>query len=958
MGLLDDDKKSLVGQAFDSFKGLLTNVGLQMYPSETYESGEAFARDMVDKGVEGLGVLGVPETVLKGKATTTKPNFYKSLDTAIYNLPSQVPRLSKELISAVYNPIDTAKDAYNATEGMMINAADVLNKAILPDSLLNQYEQVKDNALSDQSKANEKALETVGQSLLDPQVRREIGQNYGLELLAGFASVPKNFAKLGDKQTQFLERVVEDTAPFGNTIGTQMFGTRKSSTWNKEKFGSQIDAKTKAQRMFDEMGVNKESVAQVFAETNYFITPRGDLVHHINDIDMAFTPKVIKELSDMPKDVELDGMLGTYKAKDVFSHPELFRNYPELEDYDITLIAGLTRRDGSVSQVGRDADGKFVPTGLQGAINHRDKEIELYVDQSKGLTSDHKGILLHEIQHGVQNLDNLAVGGNSSVQNMVGLKQILEVEDKKINEQLKDPTLSDKQIERFNKRKENIAVGLEGLEIAATDPMTVSPKNAMVLRNVRENIYAALEGEWMARLTQQEKNTYEQIQRAIDSVGEDMTVNEFMIAEDLDLNPLSFADDGTSGGELLDNYPPEQVNGIIKKLYEGGLISSPDVEEFGRFVRGRNESRRLLSDSERGKGMIDGVYQDIDFRYGKDRIGDETLRQAINNRTIVPDYKIEGADVDEPLVSLFDYAGRGLASSMADTSATGGFTTEVAGKELAKKVARDGGQGFPYKFDGAGWSSAKGAITNITDSIENAGLLSKEAGYGDDPLFGAFQMKAAGIDFNVQETNSMVQSAIANLTNAELDKVDKLIKEKTYLKHYKDADGNKIKDSERVKLNPDWVGIRNLKKDTLAKLNGDQRKDIQRILDSNFKNKVGTKLEHQLANADPSQLRTEPLSLHNLILPDLSKGIKKSKHTTYSHEFAGKPLGRIEENVNLLDVIPVYDKEGVRITPESLAENPYQYKSVMGQKISGLLTEENIDFAIKQAKKRAKKNKK
>lgn len=100
------------------------------------------------------------------------------------------------------------------------------------------------------------------------------------------------------------------------------------------------------------------------------------------------------------------------------------------------------------------------------------------------------------------------------------------------------------------------------------------------------------------------------------------------------------------------------------------------------------------------------------------------------------------------------------------------------------------------------------------------------------------------------------------------------------------------------------------------------------------------------------------MSLHNLILPDLSKGVKKSKHSTYSHEFAGKPIGRIEENVNLLDVIPVYDKEGIRITPESLANKPSQYKSVMGQKISGLLTEENIDFAIKQAKKRAKKNKK
>ena len=142
---------------------------------------------------------------------------------------------------------------------------------------------------------------------------------------------------------------------------------------------------------------------------------------------------------------------------------------------------------------------------------------------------------------------------------------------------------------------------------------------------------------------------------------------------------------------------------------------------------------------------------------------------------------------------------------------------------------------------------------------------------------------------------------------------------------------------------------------TLSKLNGDQRKDIQRILDSNFKNKIGTKLEHQLANADPSQLRTEPLSLQNIIMPDLSKGITESGHSTYSHKIAGKGEGRIKENVSLLDVIPVYDKEGVRITPATLEAKPSQYKSIMGQKISGLLTEENIDFAIKEAKKRAKK---
>ncbi len=951
MGLLDDDKKSLVGQAFDSFKGLLTNVGLQMYPSETYESGEAFARDMVDKGVEGLGLLGVPETVLKGKPTTTEPNFYKSLDTAIYNLPSQVPRLSKELISAVYNPIDTAKDAYNATEGMMINAADVLNKAILPDSLLNQYEQVKDNALSDESKANEKALETVGQSLLDPQVRREIGQNYGLELLAGYASVPKNLAKLSNKQTQFLERVVEDTAPFGNTIGTQMFGTRKSSTWNKEKFGEQEDARAKAEQMFDEMGINKESVAQVFAETNYFITPRGDLVHHINDIDMAFTPKVIKELSDMPKDVEYNGMLGTYKAKDVFTHPELFRNYPELEDYNITLLAGLTRKDGSVSEVGRDADGKFVSTGLQGAINHRDKEIELYVDQSKGLTSDHKGILLHEIQHGVQNLDNLAVGGTNSVQHMVGLKQILEAEDKKINEQLKDPTLSDKQIERFNKRKENIAVGLEGLEIAATDPMTVSPKNAMVLRNVRENIYAALEGEWMARLTAKEKDTYEQIQRAIDSVGEDMTVNEFMIAEDLDFNPLSFADDGTSGGELLDNYPPEQVNGIIKKLYEGRLISSPDVEEFGRFVRGRNESRRLLSDAVRYEGINPTDAQSLSAGYGRDRIMDNNLRTALENKEIIPDYVKEGGLLSEEPVSLRDYAGRSVIFPMADTSATGQTTMEVAGKELAKGSKDEGGQAFALDNPDLAWANDEKAMSALMNNLTEAQKLSK-----DPPLIMPWQMGGGAINFSVQMSDTMIQSARANLTDAEMKAIDKKVREQEYLKHYKDKDGNKIRPSEKVKLNPNFKGIKNV---DLTELTGMQRIALIGHLDTNAKDKIGSMLEHQLANADPTQLFTDPFTLHNVMEADISRGILDSPHRTYNKAVGGSFKGRIKEPVSLLDLIDAQTKKGVPITTETIETNiAPQNKSLMGQKLHTLLTEERIDKAIKLGEERLKRQKK
>ena len=480
----------------------------------------------IDKRVSNLENLGVPKGLLYGRETTTEPNLYKSTANAIYNLPSQVPRLAKDVVSAVYNPLDFVEGVHSAGQGLMTNAADVFYDAVLPDSLSAKLKENQPDSITQ----NEKMMESVGEALLDPQVRREIGQQYGIEGLLGYASIPKNLAKLSNKQTQFLERVVEDTAPFGNTIGTQMFGTRKSSTWNKEKFGEQEDAKAKAKLMFEEMGITRDSINQVFKETNYFITPKGELVHHINDVDMAFTPKVINELNDLPKDVEYNGMLGTYKAKDVFTHPELFRNYPELEDYNITLLAGLTRKDGSVSEVGRGADNKFVPTGLQGRINHPNKEITIYVDQSKGLTSDHKGILLHEIQHGVQDLDNMSPGGNQSVTYMAGLKKALETEDAMLLDILNDPrgertfNLSDTAIFNIDKRRQDIEASLESLEIAATDPMTVSPKEAKVLQRVRSNVYTALEGEWLARLTQREKDVYEAIQQAVDFEGKGLSL--------------------------------------------------------------------------------------------------------------------------------------------------------------------------------------------------------------------------------------------------------------------------------------------------------------------------------------------------------------------------------------------------------------------------------------------------
>ena len=40
-------------------------------------------------------------------------------------------------------------------------------------------------------------------------------------------------------------------------------------------------------------------------------------------------------------------MLGTYKAEDVFTHAELFENYPELKDYSFSHSSDIMLRDDS-----------------------------------------------------------------------------------------------------------------------------------------------------------------------------------------------------------------------------------------------------------------------------------------------------------------------------------------------------------------------------------------------------------------------------------------------------------------------------------------------------------------------------------------------------------------------------------------------------------------------------------
>ena len=363
------------------------------------------------------------------------------------------------------------------------------------------------------------------------------------------------------------------------------------------------------------------------------------------------------------------------------------------------------------------------------------------------------------------------------------------------------------------------------------------------------------------------------------------------------------------------------------------------------------EGRRLLSDAVRYEGMSPTEAQNLAAGYGRDRIMDDNLRRALENKEIIPDYVKVGGLLEEPQVSLRDYAGRSVIFPMADTSATGQTTMEVAGKELAKGSKDEGGQAFALDNPDLAWANDEKAMSALMNNLTEAQKLSK-----DPPLIMPWQMGGGAINFSVQMSDTMIQAARANLTDAEMKVIDDKVRAQEYLKHYKDADGNKIKPSEKVKLNPNFTGIKNV---DLTKLTGMQRIALIGHLDTNAKSKIGSMLEHQLANADPTQLFTDPFTLHNIMEADLSRGILDSPHRTYNKAVGGSFQGRIKEPVSLLDLINAQTKAGVPITTETIKTNiAPQNKSLMGQKLNTLLSEETIDKAIKLGEERLKRKKK
>ena len=409
-GLLDEEEKSWAGQAFDGVMGRLAE-GFETY-KDLYVPSQETSEEIIDLGVSSLSKFGVSDELLYGRPTTTEADLDASIRNTIFNLPSQAPRLAKEALEIVYNPVESGVGLLRLLEGAGTNVSDVFYDTLTPEKYEEAFKEFRSKGASEQSLENEAMASQVGtmavEMLSTAQGRRELFQQYGLEGLIGLSVLPKNLLTLSKvNQQKVIAAFVEGTDPESiiNNLtknmtlsGKGIMSDMKSPMMAGEIAAGRLgknDMLAKAKQLHNE-GISAE---EIWTETGFGLAQDGKWRFEIDDSQSSLNKL----------DLVLDDKL-KITGDELIKHEEIMKAYPELENLDVYAMDYNMKPN----EFGYYAEVNGEPRiGLNPMAQMSLEERSLGKSEIANIK---KGRTLHEIQHAIQAIEGHAKGSSQRVE--------------------------------------------------------------------------------------------------------------------------------------------------------------------------------------------------------------------------------------------------------------------------------------------------------------------------------------------------------------------------------------------------------------------------------------------------------------------------------------------------------------------------------------------------------------
>lgn len=229
-------------------------------------------------------------------------------------------------------------------------------------------------------------------------------------------------------------------------------------------------------------------------------------------------------------------------------------------------------------------------------------------------------------------------------------------------------------------------------------------------------------------------------------------------------------------------------------------------------------------------------------------------------------------------LSVFDLEGKPFITSMSDLSAAGDDITGINDVPLREPMRRLGGQDYMFNTPESVWASDLGVAGQHLDLARR---LKVET--GQDPLFMPWAMGPTAIDFSHMPRELMLKYADAAMNRKERAALSKDIR--ALLPEFKATD--------------DPASV-----EAFREASGAQRGALNRLLDQ-YRLRGGMGMgEARWATTDLPQVGTPLTSLRNVGVIESGAGLEPSAHPSYRTSIPGEGVGRLEEHVGALELLP------------------------------------------------------